>query len=57
MDIQDLRLFVINLAALVLSLTEIEMMLKIMLLISSIGYTVTKWIELYKNKNDNPETK
>lgn len=57
MDIQDLRLFVINLAALALSLTEIEMMLKITLLISSIGYTVTKWIELYKNKNDNSETK
>lgn len=56
MDIQDLRLFVINLAALALSLTEIEMMLKITLLISSIGYTVTKWIELYKNKNDRSET-
>jgi hypothetical protein len=30
--------------------TELEMSLKILLLIVTIGYTVTKWIDLRKNK-------
>jgi hypothetical protein len=37
-----------NLGAFALSLTELELLLKIALLLTTIGYTVYKWHELYK---------
>jgi hypothetical protein len=51
MDLQDLKLYTVNSLSLIISLSNIEMTLKIVLLLASIGYTVTKWVEIYtKNK-------
>lgn len=50
MDLQQLKLYAINGGALgVTTFTQIEMGLKIILLIVTIGYTVSKWIDV-KNK-------
>lgn len=54
MDFQDLKIYLVNVFSLVMSFTQIEMGLKLILLIASIGYTISKWVELYRNKkNDN----
>lgn len=51
MDIQNLKLYLINGSTLcVTTLTDIEMGLKVLLLIVTIGYTVTKWIQLKNEK-------
>ena len=50
MDVQDLKLYAINSLSLIISFSNIEMGLKIILLIASIGYTFSKWIELYRKK-------
>lgn len=48
-SLQDLKIYGINGTALgVTTFTELEMSLKILLLIVTIGYTVTKWIDLKK---------
>ena len=52
MDLQDLKLYLINSLSLIISLSNIEMTLKIVLLLASIGYTITKWVEIYKKKKD-----
>ena len=50
-SLQDLKIYGINGTTLgVTTFTELEMGLKILLLIVTIGYTVTKWIDLKKNK-------
>ena len=50
-SLQDLKIYTINGTTLgVTTFTELEMGLKILLLIVTIGYTVTKWIDLKKNK-------
>lgn len=54
MDIQNLKLYLINGSTLgVTTLTDIEMGLKVLLLIVTIGYTVTKWIQLKNEKRNN----
>ena len=50
MDIQDLKIYLLNSVALVISFSNVEMILKIFLLLVSIGYTSMKWYELYKKK-------
>jgi len=46
-----MKLYVINASTLgVTTFTNIEMGLKILLLVVTIGYTVDKWIKLKKNK-------
>jgi len=50
MDFQDLKIYTLNGFSLIMSFTEIEMILKIFLLLISIGYTLQKWYEVY-NKN------
>ncbi len=51
MDIQNLKLYLINGSTLgVTTLTDIEMGLKVLLLIVTIGYTVTRWIQLKNEK-------
>lgn len=51
MDIQQMKLYIINASTLgVTTFTNIEMGLKILLLVVTIGYTVDKWIKLKKNK-------
>jgi len=50
MSFNDFKLYAINTTTLgVTTFTEIEMGLKLVLLVVTIGYTVKKWIQL-KNK-------
>ena len=52
MDLQQLKLYAINGSTLgVTTFTNIEMGLKIFLLIVTIGYTISKWIDLKKGKS------
>ena len=46
----DVKLLLINGLALAISMTDIEVWLKIILLLVTIGYTVSKWVKL-KEKN------
>jgi len=46
----DLKLYMINFASFTISFTDIEMWLKILLLVVSIGYTISKWANIKKNK-------
>ena len=48
----DLKLYFFNSISMLLSFSNIENALKIILLIASIFYTVLKTIETYKNKNN-----
>tara|TARA_R110000823_G_scaffold31049_1_gene88738 strand:- start:446 stop:634 length:189 start_codon:yes stop_codon:yes gene_type:complete len=51
MDIQQMKLYIINASTLgVTTFTNIEMGLKILLLVVTIGYTVDKWMKLKKDK-------
>jgi hypothetical protein len=51
MSIQDMKLYVMNLSAFTLSFTNIDMVLKIVLLLITILYTAHKWYLMYeKNK-------
>jgi hypothetical protein len=52
MDLQQLKLYMINGSTLgITTFTNIEMGLKIVLLLVTIGYTVSKWIDLKKQKH------
>ncbi len=53
MNIQDLRIAILNAVTFGVSFTQIENGLKIILLILSIGYTAQKIYETHKNKNEN----
>tara|TARA_R110000850_G_scaffold114503_1_gene229375 strand:- start:336 stop:485 length:150 start_codon:yes stop_codon:yes gene_type:complete len=47
----DIKLYIANMLTLsVTTFTNIEMGLKIFLLLVTIGYTLNKWIELKRNK-------
>ena len=51
MDLQQLRLYLINGGTLsITTFTQIEMGLKILLLLVTIAYTISKWIDIRKNK-------
>ena len=52
MDFSDIKLLIINGAALLVSFSDIEIILKICLLMVSIGYTITKWKDTYKNEKN-----
>lgn len=52
MTTEDAKIYAINLGTMLLSLSQIETVLKILLLIASIGYTISKWVEIYRKKND-----
>ena len=48
---EQLRLYVINASTLgVTTFTKLEMGLKILLLVVTIGYTITKWYKIHKDK-------
>lgn len=51
MDLQDIKIYSLNGFSFTMSFTEIETALKIILLLVTIGYTVTKWYGL-KNKDN-----
>ena len=51
MDLQQLKIYAINGGTLgVTTFTQIEMGLKILLLLITIGYTISKWIDTKKKK-------
>lgn len=50
--IQDYKTLFINMGSLGLSLTDIDIILKIALLVITIGYTLQKWYLMNKKKND-----
>ena len=51
MNISDIKIYAMNAGALgVTTFTQIEDGLKIFLLLITIGYTISKWIELKKDK-------
>ena len=51
MTLGDFKLYVINTTTLgITTFAEIEMSLKVLLLLVTIGYTVNKWIKLKNNK-------
>jgi hypothetical protein len=51
MSITDIKIYAMNAGALgVTTFTQIEDGLKIFLLIVTIGYTISKWVELKKDK-------
>ena len=52
MDIGDVKLYLINLATMLISITNIEAMLKILLLIVTIGYTAYKWYFVVDKNKD-----
>ena len=48
---EQLKLYIINASTLgVTTFTTLEMGLKIFLLVVTIGYTITKWYKIHKNK-------
>ena len=50
MSLTDLRIYGLNLSAFAFSLTEVETILKVVVLVVTIGYTVNKWYLMNKNK-------
>jgi hypothetical protein len=50
MNLTDLKIYGLNFGALMLSLTEIEAILKVTVLAVTIGYTLHKWYLMNKNK-------
>jgi len=46
----DLKLYFFNTIVLALTMTEIELGLKIILLICTIGYTISRWVHNEKNR-------
>ena len=50
MGIGDIKLYTINAGAFIVSMSDIDVALKLTLLVVSIGYTVQKWYYLNKNK-------
>jgi len=53
----DLKIYLFNSTAMVISMTAVEPILKIMLLVVSIGYTINRWIGLYTDKKNSKELK
>ncbi len=49
--ITDFRTLLINIGAFGISMTNIDIILKIILVVVTIGYTVQKWWLLNKNKD------
>jgi|TARA_A100000171_G_C2012629_1_gene87146 hypothetical protein len=50
MNLTDLKIYGMNIGALMLSLTEIEAILKVAVLAATLGYTLHKWYYLKKQK-------
>lgn len=48
MEWQDIKLMAFNGTTLTLSMTEMETILKIILLLVSIGFTLSRWYEIHK---------
>ncbi len=49
-DMGDIKLYSLSFAGFAMSLTNIDVVLKIILLVLTIGYTIQKWYLLNKDK-------
>ena len=56
MNHTELKLWMINVAVITVTFTQIENTLKLILLLVSIGYTIDRWIDKRKNKKEDDET-
>lgn len=56
MNYNEVKLWMINMTVITVTFTQIENILKLILLIVSIGYTIDKWIDRRKNKKEDDET-
>ena len=53
MTLSDMKLYAMNAGALgVTTFTQIEDGLKVLLLLITIGYTISKWVNIKKEKED-----
>ena len=52
MNMSDIKLYVINGLTLAMSFAHIDMVLKIILLSASIGYTIQRWYLLDKSRRE-----
>jgi hypothetical protein len=53
MTVQDLKIYAFNAAAMALNFSQIDIILKIIVSLSVIGYTLHKWfLMIEKNKKD-----
>jgi hypothetical protein len=53
----DLKVAFVNTLALAMSFAELEVWFKIALMAVTIGYTITKWVMLFKEKNERIKNK
>ena len=49
MNLSDIKIYTLNFISLAISMTNIDLFLKLSLIIVSIGYTIHKWYLLNKN--------
>ena len=56
MNYNEVKLWMINVAVITVTFTQIENTLKLILLLVSIGYTIDRWIDKRKNKKEDDET-
>jgi len=52
MNEHDIKLFLLNTTAMTISMAQVETVLKLSLLLVSIGYTAQRWYYLHKNKGN-----
>ena len=57
MNIGDVKLYALNITALSVSMTNIENYLKVLLLLVSIGYTLSKWVSLKQEDKEEEKDK
>jgi hypothetical protein len=50
MTLGDIKLYALNLSTMAITLTQLDDILKLILLLVTIGYTLHKWIHLKKIK-------
>lgn len=55
MNYNEVKLWMINMTVITVTFTQIENVLKLLLLFVSIGYSIDKWVKLRKKKNDETE--
>ncbi len=52
MSLQDLKIYFFNASALSISMTNVDVLLKLVLLIVTIGYTLHKWYIMNENRKN-----
>lgn len=52
MSVSDLKMYILNASTLAISMTQLEVWLKLILLCVTIGYTVSKWVNIKKKEDD-----